>query len=580
MLDPSTRVDSSLSLEAARQIDAVCDRFEAAWRAGQRPRAEEFVTDLAAGRAAELLAELIGLELYYRRKAGEAPAEADYRARFPAHTGAVAAAFCKQQRPRVPGAPPEIPGYELLEVLGQGGMGVVYKARQKSLNRVVALKLLPAAACAGMELAARFRNEAEAAARLRHPNIVQVYDAGEHGGVPFYAMEYVAGPTLAQALRAGPLPPRQAAECLEQVARAIHYAHKQAVVHRDLKPANVLLASGGRKPPGDDEPGSLRPPLACYTPKITDFGLAKALDAAAELTLAGQIVGTPTYMAPEQVRGAKEVGPATDVYSLGAVLYAALTGRPPFRAETVYATLALVAEAEPPPPRWLREGVPRDLETVCLKCMQKEPGRRYPTAEEVADDLRRWMEGDPPRARRAWVGERVARKAGRNRLATVLLVLWLVTLAGLGVALTLLWSAHGRGPPDDSTSPANTHRASSVRPAIRSASACSTASHNSGENGTASPGAGRWGTSTFTMASHNSARPAPVRAETWTAPAARDKSQAGARSILLTTRRTRFSGTSGQAGSALASRTHRHRSADAAAPRARSTPCPSRAPVS
>jgi serine/threonine-protein kinase len=506
MLDPSARVDSSLSLESARQIDALCDRFESAWRSGGRPRAEDFLGDHPA--ASALLAELLGLELYYRRRAGEAPDEAEYRARFAAFPDAVAAAFSRQEPPRAPGTAPDIPGYELLEVVGKGGMGVVYKARQKSLNRMVALKLLPAAACAGAELAARFRAESVAAGRLRHPNIVAVYDAGEHGGVPFYAMEYVAGPTLAQVLRTGPLPPRQAAEYLEQVARAIHYAHDQAVVHRDLKPANVLLQAPGLQPGG------------LTIPKITDFGLAKALHAGPELTLSGQIVGTPTYMAPEQVRGAREVGPATDVYSLGAVLYAALTGQPPFRGETIYATLTQVAEVVPVPPRRLCGEVPRDLETVCLQCMEKDPAQRYPTAREVADDLRRWLEGDPPRARRAGVVEQVARRARRNRLAAVLLVLWLVTLIGLLVVVALLWSGHGRAPPDGSGSPASTSRASSIRPAVRCAYASSTASHSSGVKGTASPGAGAWGMSRRTTASHSLARPAPVRAETWTAPPA------------------------------------------------------------
>jgi eukaryotic-like serine/threonine-protein kinase len=574
MLDPSTRVDSSLSLEAARRIDAACDRFEAVWLSGERPRAEDYLADLSAAPASALLAELLGLELYYRRKAGESPSEADYRTRFPAHADAVVAAFRKHDSVRGPATSPEIPGYELLEVLGKGGMGIVYQARQKSLNRVVALKLLPGSASAGGQLAARFRIEAEAAGRLRHPNIVQVYDAGEYNGVPYYAMEYVTGPTLAQVLRAGPLPPRQAAECLEQVARAVHYAHMSAVLHRDLKPANVLFAACGvALAPGD----ASATPQAASIPKITDFGLAKALDAGAELTLAGQIVGTPTYMAPEQALGIGAVGPASDVYSLGAVLYAALTGQPPFRGDSVYSTLSQVAQADPLPPRRLRPEVPHDLETVCLKCLQKDPAQRYASAQEVADDLRRWLDGETPRARRANVLVQMAR---RNRLAAALFVLLLLALTGWLATLALWWTSHDRGPPGNSSSPDSTRRASSIRPAVRWVYASSTPSHSSGVNGTASPGAGAWGTSRRTMASHNSGRPAPVRAETWTAPTARLRSQVGARSILLTTGRTRSGGTSGHTGSALASRTHRHKSADAAALRARSMPCPSSAAAS
>jgi tRNA A-37 threonylcarbamoyl transferase component Bud32 len=556
MLDANRTADSLLTLETARAIDAVSDRFEAAWRRGDRPRAEDYLADLPAHTTAALLAELLELDLYYRRRCGEAPDEAEYRERFPAHADLVAFVFGRRPA-RHGGAPPELAGYEVLEVLGRGGMGIVYKARQKSLKRIVALKLLPPAARAEGEPAARFRVEAQATARLQHPNIVQVYEAGESGGVPFYAMEYVAGRTLAEALRDGPPPPRQAAEWLEQVARAVHYAHQQGVIHRDLKPANVLLLPDG-------------------PPKITDFGLAKPLGSASELTTTGQVLGTPSYMAPEQVRGTARVGPASDVYSLGAVLYAALTGQPPFRAETIYATLSQVAEAEPVAPRRLRPDIPRDLETICLKCLRKEPGQRYATAQEVADDLRRWLSGEPPRARRAGVVERVARRARRHPLVALLLVLWLVTLIALLLALALLWSGYGRSPPGDPSSAASTRRVSSIRPAVRWAYASSTASHSSRVNGTASAGPGTFGTSRRAMASHSSGIPAPVRAETWAAPAARLSSHAGGKSTLLTTRKTRSGVTSGQTGSALASRVHRHRSADDAAALARSIPCPSR----
>ncbi len=570
MFDPNATVESSLSLEAAREIDAVCDRFESAWQRGARPRVEDSLGELPHGVEAVLLAELLELELYYRRRAGEAPTEADFRERFPAHPHLIALAFHEREVATQPGAPPEFPGYQLLEVLGRGGMGVVYKARQTSLNRVVALKVLPAGAYVGSQVAARFRIESEAAARLQHPNIVQVYEAGECGGVPFYAMEYVAGRSLAQVLRDGPLPPREAAVCLEQLARAVHYAHDQGVVHRDLKPANIMMAACGFAE-------SARPQAA--VPKIADFGLAKALDAGAELTVTGQVLGTPSYMAPEQVGGAAQVGPASDLYSLGAVLYATLTGRPPFRGQTLYAVLAQIGEAEPVPPRRLNPAVPRDLETICLKCLQKEPRRRYATAQDLADDLRRWLKGEAICGRPSGPIERAGRWARRNRLTAVLLLALIIVTLALLVTLGLLFSGHRRAPPGEPSSPVSTYRVSSIRPAVRWAYACSMASQSSGVKGIPSLGPGGSGTSRRAMASHNSGMPAPVRAETWTAPAARLRSHAGGRSVLLTKSRTPCGETSGHSGSALASRTHRQRSAVAAAVRARSMPCPSRAPL-
>jgi serine/threonine-protein kinase len=576
MLDPSTQQDTWPSLEVAQQIDAVCDRFEAAWQSGARPRAEDYLDGVPADTIALLLSELLGVELHYRRAAGEAPTEAEYRERFPGQEAAVARAFGDESASR----PPTIPGYEVLEPLGRGGMGVVYKARQRSLNRVVALKLLPAATHTGPQPATRFRTEAQAIARLQHPNIVQVYEAGEHEAVPFYSMEYVSGLSLARVLRDGPLPLRRAAECLEQVARAVHYAHQQGVVHRDLKPANILLSFSGDPEGSASDALPSGSPLNEAVPKIVDFGLAKAFGVGPDVTATGQVVGTPAYMAPEQLRGTANVGPASDVYGLGAVLYAALTGRPPFRGDTVYVILSQVGEREPEPPRRLNPGVPRDLETICLKCLEKEPERRYPTAQAVADDLRRWLKGEAPLAQPAGAVERAARWGRRNRLAAALLLALVVVLLAWLVTLVLLLSGYSRAPPGGPSSAANRRRPSSVWPAMRCASAFSTASHSSGVNGTASSGPGPSGTSRRTIAAHSPAMPAPVRAETWTAPAAPDRSQAAGRSALLTTRRTRCGDTSGQTGSAPASRTHRHRSAPATAPRARSTPCPSSASVS
>jgi WD40 repeat protein len=295
-----------------------------------------------------------------------------------------------------------VPGYEILAEVGRGGMGVVYKAWQIKLKRPVALKMILSGRYAGPKERQRFRTEAVAVARLQHPNIVQIYDVGEHDGRPFLALEFVAGGSLAQRLRREPLPVREAAELVEALARAVHYAHEHGVIHRDLKPANILLASGGCKPPGDS-PRGLHPPLA--GPKIADFGLAKQLDAGPGSTASSEVMGTPSYMAPEQA-GAKmrAVGPATDVYALGAILYELLTGRPPFRAETPLETLHQVLNDEPLSLARLQAKIPRDLETICLTCLRKEPARRYASAEALADDLCRFLDGAPIRARavRPW----------------------------------------------------------------------------------------------------------------------------------------------------------------------------------
>ncbi len=265
---------------------------------------------------------------------------------------------------------PAIAGYEILEELGHGGMGVVYKARQVKANRVVALKMILSGRHTSQEVRLRFQIEVEAVARLTHANIVRLYEVGEHDGLPFFSLEYCGGGSLKTKWAGQPQPSRQAADVIEQLARAVAVAHAQGLVHRDLKPANVLL---------DDE-GS---------PKIADFGLARRLDEDSEQTGTGAIMGTPAYMAPEQAEGrTREAGPTADVYSLGVLLYAALTGHPPFRGETMRQTLEMVCTHEPAPPRKLRRQVPHDLEVICLKCLRKEPEKRYATAGELADDLR------------------------------------------------------------------------------------------------------------------------------------------------------------------------------------------------
>jgi serine/threonine-protein kinase len=294
---------------------------------------------------------------------------------------------------------PAIPGYEILGNVGRGGTGVVYQARQLGLNRTVALKVLRHGAFAGAEDLGRFRAEARALARLEHPNIVRVYDSGEHGGCPYLALELVEGGNLADRLAGGPFAPRQAAQVVEALARAVHHAHERGIVHRDLKPANVLLAMGSSAPAVGR--GSAEPPSADGIPKITDFGLAKRRDGGEGRTITGAILGTPGYLAPEQAAGkSKEVGPATDVYGLGAILYSLLTGRPPFAGASLADTLRQVRSGEPVPPRRLQPAVPRDLETVCLKCLQKKPEERYASAAALEEDLRRFLAGKPVQAPR------------------------------------------------------------------------------------------------------------------------------------------------------------------------------------
>ncbi len=315
-------------------------------------------------------------------------------------------------------APPAVPGYQLLGVLGRGGMGVVYKARQLSLGRLVALKMMRDGALAGPAELARFRAEAAAVARLQHPHVVQVYEVGEHAGRPFFSLELVGGGSLAERLRGTPQPPRRAAELVQTLARAVHHAHQRGIVHRDLKPGNVLLTDDG-------------------TPKVSDFGLAKHMDGTADRTATGAVLGTPGYMAPEQAWGKSKIriiGPAADVYALGAILYELLTGRPPFQGETPVDTLQQVIGQDPVPPSRLQPTVPRDLETVCLKCLRKEPGRRYTSAADLADDLGRWLAGGPVLARPVGAAERVAKWARRRpAVAGLLAVLALVTALGFAL---------------------------------------------------------------------------------------------------------------------------------------------------
>jgi serine/threonine-protein kinase len=319
-------------------------------------------------------------------------------------------------------SPSAIPGYQIEGILGRGGMGVVYKARHLALKRVVALKMILSGGHANPEVRQRFRSEAEAVARLQHPNIVQIYEVGEQEGLPFFSLEFVDGGPLDKKITGIPQPPREAAQLVETLSRAMHFAHEKGIIHRDLKPANILMTQNG-------------------VPKITDFGLAKCLEERdSNQTKSGTIMGTPSYMAPEQARGdVHAVGPHSDLYTLGSILYELLTGQPPFHGVNPMDTVIQVTRNEPIPPSRVQSKIPRDLETICLKCLQKEPAKRYANCFELANDLHRYLAGEPIRAVPVGNIERLWRWCKRNpKLAAATAAIFLMLAV---VSIGSMWSA-------------------------------------------------------------------------------------------------------------------------------------------
>jgi hypothetical protein len=446
-----------LDLDLLRHIDAVCRRFEADFRAGNSPVIGDYLGEVPEVGRSALQSELIGLERELRRS-NETSARPD--------SGLIADAptIAPASLPTVPGptnpsvaeqatvapraqatvdlgssAPASSEAatrshvryfgdYEIIREIARGGMGVVFEARQVSLNRKVALKMILAGQLANEIDVKRFYTEAEAAANLDHPGIVPIFEVGQHDGQHYFSMGFVEGRSLSERLTEGPLPPREAAALLAAAADAIDYAHHCGVIHRDLKPGNILLDQKGH-------------------PRVTDFGLAKKFETDSGLTGSGQIMGTPDYMPPEQAGGQRgSVGPAADVYALGATLYALITGRPPFQAATAMDTVLQVLSDEPVPPRRLIPSIPRDLDTICLKCLEKEPARRYASAAALAADLRRFLAGEPIAARPVTRLERLAKWARRKPTlaAAYTLGLLAVLLGGLGGTAVWQWRSAER----------------------------------------------------------------------------------------------------------------------------------------
>jgi hypothetical protein len=472
MSDDTVQEQSPLSLSAEGRVDRLCDRYESAWLTGQRPRLKHFLDGKEEPERSALLRELLRLLVHYlredqrqrwqqgerpaveaylqedpplceypeyvwelvcheltlRAQQGEMPRLEDYLRRFPAHEAALRQYFATRQAPPLSAATGpapvglpgdagilELPGYRLESELGRGGMGVVYRARQLSPERLVALKIILAGGQASPEELQRFQREMEIVAHLDHPHVVPLYEAGIHAGQPYYSMQLIEGESLAKQVQRFHQDFRATARLLASAGRAVHYAHQRGILHRDLKPANILLDARGE-------------------PHVTDFGLARRLEGESSLTQSGVILGSIHYMAPEQAAGCRAVTTSADVYSLGVVLYELLTGKPPFKAENPLETLRQIRRQEPVRPRLLSPKVPCDLETISLKCLEKDPARRYGSAEALADDLQRWLDGVPIQARPVRLRERLWKWARRKPdLAVLVLLLVGAALLSAGV---------------------------------------------------------------------------------------------------------------------------------------------------
>ncbi|CAN5690432.1 hypothetical protein BH23PLA1_BH23PLA1_05350 [soil metagenome] len=441
--------------EGTVAIGPTLDRFESQWRSGARPRIEDFIAQTLGPERESLVNALVRRELRLRQELGERPEPGEYQERLPDWVETIAQVFEAAKSPlpvfgpettladsetnsliswgsRTPWSAhdssakrlPTVPGYEVIRELGRGGMGIVYLARQVRLNRPCVLKMIRSGEYADYQAVLRFLAEAEAIAKLTHPNIVQIHALGEAAGLPFIELEYIEGGNLAQSLDGTPWTSLEAARLVESMALAIHEAHRQGIVHRDLKPANVLLT-------------------ADQTVKITDFGLAKLLGTDSGLTATDAILGTPSYMAPEQAEGRlKDIGIATDIHALGVILYELVTGRTPFRGSTVQETLLQVRHNEPVNPSRLVPKLSGDLETIILKCLEKEPSRRYRSAQAMADDLKCFQNGEPIEARRVGSFERTWRWSRRHPAiasltATVVLLMVLGSVISTAVAFRM-----------------------------------------------------------------------------------------------------------------------------------------------
>jgi WD40 repeat protein len=427
-------------------INDNADRFERAWNTGARPRIEDYLAEADTQLRDALLEELLRVEIELRRSAGEEPTAREYRQRFPEQAAVVDAVFAPVAS-AAPGAGPSTapnggtpdaepahdPGtrvryfgdYELLRELGRGGMGVVYKAHQISLNRLVALKMIRSAVLAGEGGRRRFQNEAEAVAALDHPHIVPILEVGCHEGQRYFSMKLIGGRSLDQKLADYTRDPKAAARLVKTAAEAVHHAHQRGILHRDLKPSNIVMDDRGE-------------------PFVTDFGLAKRVEGDSELTHSGAILGTPAYMAPEQASGRRgAVTTASDVYGLGAILYALLTGRAPFRGDSVEETLAQVRESVPTPPSKINPRSARDLEVICLKCLEKDPARRYSSAQALGEDLARHLAGEPIRARPVGAAQRAWMWCLRNRGISALGVLLAVSMI-VGTTFSLAFAVRAK----------------------------------------------------------------------------------------------------------------------------------------